>query len=187
MPLFLGKPLYQLQINLEYPKGSILPDPGVLSCHHHAYNFAEEYFQGWRYVTTKGYLSTLKENENEDDFIYRTPRSAVLNLEQNLAPLMFLRGVTKKEISSNDAKMSDHPYAIVTLVYSSPETVSGDLEFVKAEGSRLYLPLVRERISHTVNYHIEDLCSKAAEAARQVKSTEEKQEPAKEVTPSSGK
>ena len=90
--------------------------------------FAKKFLDGPRHVTEKGYL--LKETHEHDKHPFY---EATLNINENWHELHVLM----RNIANNETT----PYNAPVIRYGD-----GSVQYIKNEGSMLYLPLVRECI-----------------------------------------
>jgi hypothetical protein len=99
--------------------------------------FAKDIFEGYRIVTDRGYLARIKPGQSFDYPIGRKleEKEAKLNIQENKTALWHLGRVL-------DGEKEWEGMEKVKLQYSD-----GSIQFVRSEGKKLYLPLVRERIS----------------------------------------
>lgn len=131
-----GKPLYNLRIDLILDAvsfegksmGSSFYEGDKLINLAKICSFAKKRLSGPRHVTERGYL--FKDFEDFDNISFY---EATLNINENLRGLYGLNDLIENK---NNLWQSSY----VNLLYNNQD------HLVKAEGSELYLPLIRENI-----------------------------------------
>ncbi len=128
-----GDPLYNLEVKITLDPITF-DRPVDLARNGDLLIFTQTLFEGEKCITSKGYILSGSQpfDLNNRPLIYK---QAILNFNANYEALSFLGGVLKKKVRY--ATVSP----LVKLQYASNE-----VQFVKAEGSHLYLPLVREAL-----------------------------------------
>ncbi|MBU4242046.1 MAG: hypothetical protein KKF52_02330 [Nanoarchaeota archaeon] len=98
--------------------------------------FAKKYLVGKRQITAKGYLLLGYKDERKNSPSSISIKHATLNINENEGALRYL-----EEVVSNRIRGQGMGSPKVLLRYAD-----GNIDFVKAEKSYLYLPLVKEGI-----------------------------------------
>lgn len=134
-----GELLYNLEIQINLDPITV-SKPAELSQWGDHFIFAKKIFEGKKHVTKRGYLLNGHEFYNSNGHLMYC--HATLNLNENIDGLSVLRSVMeRKQPYSKTSPLVKLRYRPETTLQWMPE-----IEFVKAEGPHLYLPLVRENL-----------------------------------------
>jgi|SRR3989344_2312912 len=132
-----GEPIYNLEVQIAFDPITIQDQKQLLS-YGDALFLAQELFCGQKHVTERGYiLNGYKNHERwEGNNTPLTYHQATLHFNSNYEALLSLKLVMKGR------KQYSQEISLVKL-----QCPQDEVQFVKAEGSHLYLPLVREKLN----------------------------------------